>query len=88
MAAVRERWTEFFRSYDFLVMAATPFGALTKAECTLNNRLRILRLTAPASLGGLPVLTIPVPLPSGLSTGLQIIVRHPRSPAVTWALTR
>jgi amidase/aspartyl-tRNA(Asn)/glutamyl-tRNA(Gln) amidotransferase subunit A len=34
----------------------------------------------------LPVLTVPVALPSGLSTGLQIIVNHPQSPVVNWAL--
>jgi aspartyl-tRNA(Asn)/glutamyl-tRNA(Gln) amidotransferase subunit A len=88
LAAVRARWTEFFRSYDFLIMAATPFGALTKADCTLTNRSRILRLTAPASLGGLPVLTIPVSLPSGLTTGLQIVVNAPRSPAIAWVLNQ
>jgi aspartyl-tRNA(Asn)/glutamyl-tRNA(Gln) amidotransferase subunit A len=86
MSAVRARWTEYFRSFDFLIMAATPFAALTKAECTLTNRLRILRLTAPASLGGLPILTIPVPLPSGLTTGLQIIVNEPQSPVIQWVL--
>ncbi|HTO02271.1 MAG TPA: amidase, partial [Opitutus sp.] len=37
MAAVRARWAEYFRHFDFLIMAAAPFGALTKAECTLAN---------------------------------------------------
>ena len=69
-------------------MPASPCPALTKAECTPANRNRILALTAPASLGGLPVLTVPVALPSGLSTGLQIIVNHPQSPVLPWALTR
>jgi amidase/aspartyl-tRNA(Asn)/glutamyl-tRNA(Gln) amidotransferase subunit A len=40
----------------------------------------------PASLGGLPVLTIPVPLPSGLTTGLQIILPAADSPVVSWLL--
>ena len=82
MTAVRTRWKDYFLSYDFLIMAATPFGALTKIECTLANRSRILRLTAPASLGGLPTLTIPVALPSGLTTGLQIVFAQPLSPAI------
>jgi amidase/aspartyl-tRNA(Asn)/glutamyl-tRNA(Gln) amidotransferase subunit A len=86
MAVVRALWTEYFRDYDFLIMAASPFAALTKADCTLANRSRILQLTAPASLGGLPTLTIPVPLPSGLTTGLQIIVNNPNSPVIPWAL--
>ena len=36
-------------------------------------RNRLIRINAPASLGGLPVLTLPVPLTSGLTTGLQIV---------------
>ena len=69
-------------------MPASPCPALTKAECTLENRQRILTLMAPASIGGLPVLTLPVTLPSGLTTGLQIVVNHPQSPVVNWALER
>lgn len=88
LEAVRQLWTTFFQTYDFLVLPASPTPALTKAECTLENRLRILALTAPASLGGLPVLTIPVPLAAGLTTGLQIVVQHPKSPVIDWALRR
>jgi aspartyl-tRNA(Asn)/glutamyl-tRNA(Gln) amidotransferase subunit A len=88
LAAVRMRWTSFFLTYDFLVLPGTPCAALTKAEYTLENRTRILTLMAPASLGGLPVLTVPVPLPSGLTTGLQIVVNHPQSPVVKWALEK
>ncbi len=86
LTTVRLLWTKFFLTYDFLVLPATPCPALTKAECTLENRSRVITLTAPASLGGLPVLTVPVRLPSGFSTGLQIIVNHPQSPVVNWAL--
>ena len=86
LTTVRILWTKFFLTYDFLILPATPCAALTKAECTLENRGRVITLTAPASLGGLPVLTIPVTLPSGLSTGLQIIVNHPQSPVINWAL--
>lgn len=86
LTTVRLLWTKFFLTYDFLILPATPCPALTKAECTLENRGRVITLTAPASLGGLPVLTVPVTLPSGLSSGLQIIVNHPQSPVVNWAL--
>jgi amidase/aspartyl-tRNA(Asn)/glutamyl-tRNA(Gln) amidotransferase subunit A len=85
-AVVRQVWAQFFATYDFLVLPASPAAALTKAECTLENRLRILALTAPASIGGLPVLSLPVPLPSSLTTGLQIIVKDRQSPAIGWAL--
>lgn len=81
-------WTRFFLTYDFLIMPASPCPALTKAECTAENRTRILALTAPASVGGLPVLTIPIALPSGLTTGLQFVVNHPRSPVLSWVLER
>ncbi|HXQ79956.1 MAG TPA: amidase [Opitutaceae bacterium] len=85
-AALKLAWSEFFGTYDFLAMAASPFPALAKADCTPASRLRMLGLTAPASLGGLAALTIPVPLPSGMSTGLQIIVGDPQSPVIPWAL--
>jgi aspartyl-tRNA(Asn)/glutamyl-tRNA(Gln) amidotransferase subunit A len=88
LAAVRLLWAKFFLTYDFLILPASPCPAPTKAECTLETRTRVLTLTAPASLGGLPVLTIPVPLPSGLTTGLQIVVNDAQSPVVNWALTR
>ncbi len=87
-ATLRLLWTKFFLTYDFLILPASPCAALTKPECTLENRARILALTAPASVGGLPVLTIPVPLSSGLSTGLQLVVNQPQSPAVFSALAR
>ncbi|HVU32123.1 MAG TPA: amidase [Opitutaceae bacterium] len=86
--SLRLLWTKFFLTYDFLVLPATPCAAPTKAGCTAATRTRILTLTAPASLGGLPVLTIPVPLPSGLTTGLQLIVNQPQSPALYSALGR
>src|SRR5690606_22021660 len=87
-AVIKLLWVRFFLTYDFLVLPATPFPAPTKAECTLENRNRLLALTAPASLGGLPVLSVPVPLAEGRSTGLQIVVNDPLSPVIPWALTR
>jgi amidase/aspartyl-tRNA(Asn)/glutamyl-tRNA(Gln) amidotransferase subunit A len=83
---LRLLWTSFFLTYDYLVLPATPFAAPLPEQRTVANRQRILTLTTPASVGGLPVLTVPVPLPDGLSTGLQIIVNHPGSPVIDWAL--
>lgn len=85
-AAVRWWWVEFFRVYDFLVLPATPMPALTGAECTAENRARLLELVTPVSLAGLPALTVPVQLPSGLTTGLQIVMPDTSSPVVSWAL--
>ncbi len=85
---VRSVWQNFFRTYDFLILPAVPCAAPTKAEATPELRRNILTLTAPASLGGLPVLTIPVPLPSGLTAGLQVVLPRADSPAVPWLLNR
>ena len=84
--AAKQLWANFFLTHDFLVLPATPFPALRKSDCTQANRERLLALTTPASLGGLPVLTIPVNLPSGLTTGLQIVVNSNQSPVIPWAL--
>jgi Asp-tRNA(Asn)/Glu-tRNA(Gln) amidotransferase A subunit family amidase len=85
---VRRFWREFFTDHDFAVLPATPFPALPLTACTPDNRLRLLHLQAPASLAGLPVLTLPVTLPGNLSTGLQIIVNDARSPTLPWVLAR
>lgn len=86
--ALKVVWAKFFLTYDFLVMPSVPFPALLKADCTHASRLRLLSLNAPASLGGLPVLAMPVQLASGLSAGLQVIVNNPQSPVLGWALDR
>ena len=88
LADIRSVWHDFFRAYDFLVLPAVPTAAPTKAEATPELRRNILTLTAPASLGGLPVLSIPVPLPSGLTAGLQIVVPSVDSPVIPWLLNR
>ncbi|HWA10859.1 MAG TPA: amidase [Opitutaceae bacterium] len=85
---VRATWSSYFLTFDYLVLPAVPCPALTKAECNQANRVRLLELTTPASLGGLPVLTVPVALPSGLSAGLQVVVNHLQSPVIPWALDR
>jgi amidase/aspartyl-tRNA(Asn)/glutamyl-tRNA(Gln) amidotransferase subunit A len=81
-------WSKFFRAFDFLVMPGTPFGALEQSECTLENRGRLLTFTSPASVGGCAVLTVPVALPSGLTTGLQFIVPQAQSPVIGWVLNQ
>jgi amidase/aspartyl-tRNA(Asn)/glutamyl-tRNA(Gln) amidotransferase subunit A len=86
LAEIRATWQDFFRTNDFLVLPAVPCPAPTKAEATVELRRNILTLTAPASLGGLPVLSIPVPLKSGLSAGLQVVIPSADSPVVPWLL--
>jgi amidase/aspartyl-tRNA(Asn)/glutamyl-tRNA(Gln) amidotransferase subunit A len=87
-ARVQRAFADFFTTHDFLILPATPFPALRKAECTPEARRALLTLTTPASLAGLPVLTIPVPLPNGLTTGLQVILPHARSAAIARLLNR
>jgi amidase/aspartyl-tRNA(Asn)/glutamyl-tRNA(Gln) amidotransferase subunit A len=85
---IRTAWAALFRDYDFIVLPSSPCPALTKADCTLANRNRILSLTAPASMADLPVLALPVQLPDtgGLTTGLQVIAPTVSSPAFRHAL--
>ncbi|MSU48837.1 MAG: amidase [Opitutus sp.] len=85
---VRAVWSRYFERHDFLVLPASPAPAPTKAECTAEMRNRVIEITAPASLGGLPALTVPVTLPSGLTTGLQIVAREPDSPVFDWVLAQ
>jgi amidase/aspartyl-tRNA(Asn)/glutamyl-tRNA(Gln) amidotransferase subunit A len=74
---VQERLSAAFEAvwekYDFLVLPATPCVAPTKAGCTQATRDRIFQVTTPVSVAGLPALTVPVMLPGGFSTGLQVV---------------
>lgn len=79
-------WAEFFREWDFLVLAAAPFAAPAHGRHGPEHRDRQLALTAPASIAGLPVLTVPFPLPNGGSGGLQIIAKTVDSPVFRWVL--
>jgi amidase/aspartyl-tRNA(Asn)/glutamyl-tRNA(Gln) amidotransferase subunit A len=88
LTTLRLLWTKYFLTFDYLVLPASPCPAPTKAECTLGTRSRVLTLMSAVSLAGLPVLTVPVTLPSGLTTALQVIVNHPQSPVVNWALEK
>jgi len=83
---IRQTFAQFFSHYDFFILPSVPTAAPTKVECTAELRRGILALTAPASLGGLPCLSVPVPLTAGLSAGLQIILPVADSPVVPWIL--
>lgn len=69
-----------WEQYDFLVLPATPCVAPVKADCTQATRDRIFELTTPVSLAGLPVLTLPVMVGGGFSTGLQIVAPRVDAP--------
>lgn len=86
--AITAAWASLFSEYDYIVLPGSPCPAITKAECTLEMRSRILSLTVPASMGSLPALALPVPIPGagGLSTALQVVVPSIHSPAIRHAL--
>ncbi len=88
LTVVRHTWSSYFLAYDYLVLPIAPFPALLKTDLTAENRQKLLTLNTPASLGGLPVLTIPIALPSGLSTAIQVVINDPLSPVVPWILKR
>lgn len=74
-------FSAYFQTHDVLLLPAAPSPAPRHEECATYDRTRILDLTAPASLAGLPALTLPLRLDNGLSAGLQAIVRAPDDPA-------
>ncbi len=86
--AITAAWASLFREYDYIVLPGSPCPAITKAECTVEMRSRILSLTVPASMGSLPALALPVPLPGsgGLTTALQVVLPSIHSPAIRHAL--
>jgi amidase/aspartyl-tRNA(Asn)/glutamyl-tRNA(Gln) amidotransferase subunit A len=73
-AEVRNAFAAILARHDGVVLPAAPFAALTKADCTDENRVRILRLTHAASLAAAPVLTKPEAMPDGTTGGLQIVL--------------
>ena len=81
-------WTNFFKTYDFLVLPIAPFPALRKTECTDESRKRLLQLNTPVSLAGLATIVLPITLPSGLTTALQIVLSDPLSSVIPWILKR
>jgi amidase/aspartyl-tRNA(Asn)/glutamyl-tRNA(Gln) amidotransferase subunit A len=86
--AITAAWACLFSEYDYLVLPGSPCPAISKAECTVEMRSRILGLTVPASMASLPVLALPVPLrdTGGLTTALQVVVPTIHSPAIRHAL--
>lgn len=77
--------TPLFDQADFLLAPACAVTELRAGEDQSGTRPRLLRLTAPVSLAGLPVLTIPWFLPGGDHTGFQLIAPHGADTRL-WAL--
>lgn len=85
---VKAAFDAVFREYDFVVMPVAPTPALVHDDCDQSNREALLAFNTPVSLAGLPTITVPVPLPSGLSLGLQFVFPSRTSRAGPWLLAR
>lgn len=58
----RERMDTLLRQYDMVVLPAAPVGVLAAGADHSTTRQRLLRYTVPASLAGVPVVTVPMPV--------------------------
>jgi aspartyl-tRNA(Asn)/glutamyl-tRNA(Gln) amidotransferase subunit A len=85
---VKSAFRTFFRDHDYLVMPAAPTPALAHDDNNQANRDALLALTSPASLAGLPAVTVPIFLEDGLSLGLQFIFPSRTHAAIDWLLQR
>ena len=80
LAALRQRHAGFraglaslFDEVDFLLLPVAPVARLNATEDQSTMRTAILRYTAPFSLGGLPIVSLPGPLVGGAyGTGVQL----------------
>ena len=68
-------FNDFFETYDFLVMPVSPTASVPLKDANSSLREMTLQLTTPASLSGLPALTVPVWLDEKRSIGLQFIFK-------------
>ncbi len=90
IAPLRQRHQDFqarlaaaFAEFDFLVLPCAPVGRLLAADDHSSTRQRILRYTAPFSLGGVPVVALPGELLGGApGTGMQIAAAAGRDAAL------
>jgi amidase/aspartyl-tRNA(Asn)/glutamyl-tRNA(Gln) amidotransferase subunit A len=73
---------QLFDQYDYLLMPACPAPAPPGRSAAEGLREATLQLTAPASLGGLPVLSIPVFIDAKRSIGLQAV--FPKVDPLVW----
>jgi len=70
---INSAFEDFFDNYDVLYIPATHTTAPPKELVGSDFKRELLRLNAPASLGRLPVLTLPIRLSDTQSGGLQVI---------------
>jgi Asp-tRNA(Asn)/Glu-tRNA(Gln) amidotransferase A subunit family amidase len=79
LADFRTQMSALFATHDFLITPSAPIHQLRAGEDHTESRKAILRYTTPASLAGLPAITIPGPAigaPHGTGTQLLAAPNH------------
>jgi aspartyl-tRNA(Asn)/glutamyl-tRNA(Gln) amidotransferase subunit A len=69
----RTRTAALFQQFDYLLLPCAPISSIHAGADHTHTRPRILRYTAPASLCGLPTVTLPSPSRETPAGGLQLI---------------
>ncbi|WPJ94570.1 amidase family protein [Coraliomargarita algicola] len=82
---VRDWFKHYFKTHDYLAMPICPGPAIPVQQATPKLREQTLQLTTPASLAGLPALSVPVWIDSERSVGIQFIFNNV-DPSVPLAL--
>ena len=82
---VRRWFSKYFENHDFLAMPICPGPSVPVGEANPELREQTLQLTTPASLAGLPALTVPIWLDSARTVGVQFIFKEV-APAVPAAI--
>ncbi len=74
LALFQAKMATLLDQYDYLMVPCSPVSRLTAGEDQSRARVRILRYTAPMSLAGTPVVTLPgEALGEAFGTGIQLV---------------
>jgi Asp-tRNA(Asn)/Glu-tRNA(Gln) amidotransferase A subunit family amidase len=70
----RSQMSALFERFDFLIAPATPISKLRAGHDHTDSRKALLRYSTPASLSGLPAVTLPgEQIGASLGTGVQLL---------------
>ncbi len=77
--AFRARMAALLDEHELVVFPCAPVASLRAGEDHTSIRARLLRYTAPASLGGLPALAVPF-----AAGGMQVLAGHGADARLLW----